>query len=238
MAYNRRLLTQGEEIVVEMRPNWAFLGWPLVAAVAAAALAVVVQVLLPSNPPKWEEVLGWISLGPLVVAVLWLAGRLLRWFTTSLVLTTTRVIQRSGVFSRTGHEIRLERINELSYHQSIFGRLAGYGDVLVETGGETGLETFHYIRRPAAVQSLITQQLDTFRRQSMGMGSGGYGPGGPPPAAYVPPASPATPPGGTPAAGGPGSAADRLVQLDELRKRGILSDEEYEAKKAELLGQL
>ena len=151
MRFPRRLLTEGEDVVVELRPHWAFLGWPLVAAVAAAALAIGVTVAF--SPPA---AVGDILLGVLAVALLWLAGRALRWITTSLVLTSSRLIERSGVFGRRALELRLERINELSYHQSLPGRLCRTGELTVETGGESGDITFDHVPRPAAFQSLIT----------------------------------------------------------------------------------
>jgi hypothetical protein len=244
MAFPRRLLTDGEDVVVDLRPHWAFLGWPLVAAVAAVALVVAVQVAF-SPPAAVRDVL----LGVLAVALLWLAGRTLRWVTTSLVLTTTRIVERSGVLGRRALEIRLDRINELSYHQSVLARLARTGEVMVEMGGETGVVMFEHVPRPAAFQSLITEQMSAF-------GSGRRGPL--PPAATAPDGSPAhhhadTPPAGVPAvplvpapplpggaggAGGEPTVADRLMQLGELRRRGIVSAAEFEAKKAELLQQL
>jgi PH (Pleckstrin Homology) domain-containing protein/putative oligomerization/nucleic acid binding protein len=254
MAFPRRLLVDGEDVVVELRPHWAFLGWPLVAAIAAVALVVGITVAFPHAPAGVGDVL----LGVLAVAALWLAGRTLRWVTTSIVLTTTRLVERSGVLGRRALEIRLERINELSYHQSLPGRMARTGELMVETGGESGDIVFDHVPRPAAFQSLITEQISAFHedrktRWTSPSGSGGPptdGPGAPhhadtPPAGgpAVPAGSfPASTPGAAPAGVHPATAAptvaDRLMQLGELRRRGIVSAAEFEAKKAELLEQL
>jgi hypothetical protein len=242
MAFPRRLLTEGEEVVVELRPHWAFLGWPLVAAVAALAFAIAIRVAF--SP---VIVIDYLLLGVVGVALLWLAGRTVRWVTTSLVLTTTRLIERSGVFGRRALELRLERINELSYHQSLPGRVGRTGELMVETGGESGDVIFDHVPRPAAFQSLITEQISAFhenRRIRFGASPATDGPGashhedtpptgGPPVTAAGP--APAPGPGW---AAAPPTVADRLMQLGELRRRGIVSAAEFEAKKAELLEQL
>jgi hypothetical protein len=198
------------------------------------------------------------------VAALWLAGRTLRWVTTSLVLTTTRLVERSGVFGRRALELRLERINELSYHQSLPGRIGRTGELMVETGGESGDVTFEHVPRPAAFQSYITEQISAFhenRRIRFSSPVPEDGPGAPhhadTPPAGSPPVAPPTPSAGPPSTGPPSSgppstgppstglpagtpltAADRLMQLGELRRRGIVSAAEFEAKKAQLLEEL
>jgi uncharacterized membrane protein YdbT with pleckstrin-like domain len=246
MPFPRRLLTEDEDVVVELRPHWAFLGKPLAVTIAVVTLSITILVVF-SNAPTFV-------LYALLVAVagsaLWLAGRLVRWFATSLVVTTTRIVQRSGVFSRNGLELRLERVNQLSYHQSIPGRILRTGELHVEMGGDTGVVVFDHVPRPAAVQSVITEQIDALRHRSAVPLTAG-----PRQASWdAAPARPARPNGREPAttddtppsgiarqgraASGDDSVADRLVQLDELRRRGIVSDAEFASKKAELLDRL
>lgn len=222
MPMPARWLADGEEVVAELRPHWVFLGWPLVATVAAAALAVGLNVAV--RLPGWT---GWVVLAPVVAAGLWLAGRVLRRRASELVITTTRLVQRAGVVSRQVTDIRLDRINRLSSHQSVVGRLIGTGQLLVEVGGDLGVVVFDRVRRPAEVARLVTEQMDARRP-------------GPPASAPWATAAPApsqwaTPPGGTPAHR---DVADQLVELDELRRRGILTEQEFTAKKTELLRRL
>ena len=247
MPFPRRLLTEDEEVVVELRPHWAFLGRPLAVAVAVVTSSIAVLVVFSNAPTFVLYALLVLVAG----SALWLAGRLVRWFATSLVVTTTRIVQRSGVFSRNGLELRLERVNQLSYHQSIPGRILRTGELHIEMGGDTGVVVFDYVPRPAAVQSVITEQIDALRhragvplvtgpaRASWEGGeprragrSGGSGLASPDD----------TPPSGTArlerAAHGDDSVADRLLQLDELHRRGIVNDAEFASKKAELLDRL
>jgi hypothetical protein len=246
MPFPRRLLTEDEDVVVELRPHWAFLGKPLAVTIAVVTLSITILVVF-SNAPTFV-------LYALLVAVagsaLWLAGRLVRWFATSLVVTTTRIVQRSGVFSRNGLELRLERVNQLSYHQSIPGRILRTGELHVEMGGDTGVVVFDHVPRPAAVQSVITEQIDALRHRSAVPLTTGprhtswdAAPARPArPSGREPATTDDTPPSGIArqarAASGDDSVADRLVQLDELRRRGIVSDAEFASKKAELLDRL
>jgi membrane protein YdbS with pleckstrin-like domain len=240
MPFPRRLLTEDEEVVVELRPHWLFLGWPLVVAVSVVALSVVVAVSFSHAPVG----VLYVLLVLVAVSALWLAARLVRWFATNLVVTTTRILQRSGVLARSGFELRLERVNQLSYHQSLIDRILRTGELLVEMGGETGVVVFERVPRPAAVQSVITEQINAVHRASgAGAAIPGTRPQGPGGAGRNGSALTGdTPPSGSPRVSRPGSAepsvAERLVQLDELHRRGIITDEEFAAKKAELLDRL
>jgi len=227
MPLPRKLLTEGETVIVELRPTWLVLGWPLVAVIGAAVLAIVVVVSFPSAP----SAVGYLMLAILLVAAGWLAVRALRWHTTSIVLTNRRILERRGVLSRTGVEIRLDRINELSYRQTLLERIVRTGSLVLEVGGETGVVLFNHLPQPAAVQSLVTEQIDAQRL--VGWRGGPVAPaGGAPYQAPVPTAPPPPPPPQGP------TVAERLVQLDDLRQRGILSESEVQAKKLELLREL
>jgi hypothetical protein len=243
MSFPRRLLTQGEEVVIDLRPHWAFLGWPLVAFVAALVLFVGVDVSFSGLPSAALDTM-LVVVG---AAAIWLAGRALRWVTTSIAVTTTRIVERSGVLGRRALEIRLDRINELSYHQSLLAWLFRTGEVMVEMGGEKGVATFDHVPRPAAFQSLITEQISARHdERTRGQPPAGYT-GGDRGGGAVSLAGHDTPPTGSPVVAGTSladgrgsqpSVADRLMQLGELRRRGIVSAEEFEAKKAELLREL
>ena len=64
------------------------------------------------------------------------------------------------MLAKTGIEIPLERINTVFFNQSIFERMLGAGDLAIESGGETGKQTFSDIRRPSLVQNEIYRQME------------------------------------------------------------------------------
>jgi uncharacterized membrane protein YdbT with pleckstrin-like domain len=151
-------------------------------------------------------------------------GRVLRWSTTHFVLTTERLIFRSGVVAKFGREIPLERINDVTFSQSLFERLIGAGDLLLESAGEHGQSRFSNIRDPEAVQLEIYRQMEANDRRRTG-----YATTQPHPA--VGDRTP-TPPTRSP------SPLDDLERLADLRDRGAITEEEFQRMKRELLDRM
>jgi uncharacterized membrane protein YdbT with pleckstrin-like domain len=176
---------------------------------AALAGAVVVGVLaLTHTSNKPVE----FAAAVLVLAALgWFGLTYLTWASINFVVTTERVIYRSGVVSKHGIEIPLERINTVFFHQSILERVIGAGDLGVESAGEQGRETFSNIRKPSAVQNEIYRQMEANENRKYDrIGHGVTGPGD-------------------------DSIPTQIERLDDLRRKGTLTEAEFQAKKAELL---
>ena len=152
----------------------------------------------------------WAFLVALAASVIWLAARYARWATTRLVVTTSRVIDQRGVLARRGREIPLSALSDIGYRQTFLGRVIGMGDVLLESAGKAGQEVFADLPHPAEIHNEIYRQLQFWRRPA--------------------------PVGGTTTAGT--SIIDQIDQLDQLRRRGVLTDAEFEAKKSQLLGRI
>jgi uncharacterized membrane protein YdbT with pleckstrin-like domain len=201
MPFPRRLLNEGEEIVLDLRPHWWFLSGPI------AALAIAVVVAIAALVVDVASVLKLATAVLLLAALAWFGTRYLRWTTTNFVLTSDRLIYRSGVLAKHGKEIPLERINDISFHQSIFERIIGAGDLMIESGGERGQQHFSDIRRPAHVQNEIYRQIERARAREADRQVRGHEP----------------------------TVLEQLEKLDELRQRGIISQAEFDAKKTQLL---
>lgn len=203
MAFPRRLLQDGEEVALDVRPHWRFLFRPtaVLALVVAAAVAGVVADL----PDAAQLALAAATLG----ALAWFVGRYLRWASTSFVVTSDRLIHRSGVLAKRGMEIPLERVNTVFSHQSFFERLLRCGDLVIESGGERGQQHFADIPDPAGVQSEVYRQIEGNQARMAA--------------------------GRTPFAL---SIPEQLDRLDELRQRGVVTQAEFDAKKAALLERL
>ena len=247
MGFPRRLLADDEEVVLDLRPHWSSLGWPLPALAVSVAALVAAVVAWPSGPVAVAYVLGALC----GLCVVWLAGRSVRRSTTRLVLTTSRLVQRSGILGRRGRDVRLARINEVGYHQTLWQRLLGTGQLVVEVGGDRGELRFDHVPQPAAFAGELHEQLAALqtgrgdrggdrdhddgedrrgdRRHDRGRGTDRAGGG-----LRFPDD---TPPAGVPADVSP-SVAQQLIDLDELRRRGVLSREEYEEKRARLVDRL
>ncbi|HSF87399.1 MAG TPA: PH domain-containing protein [Acidimicrobiia bacterium] len=147
-----------------------------------------------------------------MVALLPLAAKpFIDWWFTSYVLTNERLITRAGVVARQGIEIPLENINNVLFSQNVVERVLKSGDLLIESAGESGQSRFSDIPDPEQFQALLYRTRE--QRTALLSGAG-------------PPAS------------APPDAMDRLAKLDELYRSGVITEEEYAAKKAKLLDEI
>src|SRR5687767_1692823 len=153
MGFPTRLLSAGEEMVLDLRPHWVALVGPTILTILLVVAEVVVLRVIPADWPDWVN-LAVVGLGVLVFLAYPL--RLLaRWLTTHFVLTNERVIHRSGFFAKQAMELPLERVNDVRFHQSFVERLLGAGDLIIETGGEYGQQHFSDIRKPEDRKSVV-----------------------------------------------------------------------------------
>ncbi|MFL6268931.1 MAG: PH domain-containing protein [Actinomycetes bacterium] len=234
MAFPERLLSEDEELIYDLRPHWLTLVVPVLLTVLVVLAVGAAWVVMPAGDLQQP---ARLAVGVLGVAVLLatVAGRVLRWSTTHFVLTTERLIFRSGVVAKFGREIPLERINDVTFSQSLFERLIGAGDLLLESAGEHGQSRFSNIRDPEAVQLEIYRQMEANDRRRAGYAATQphpqvYDHAGPAPAADRTPAPPARTAGPTP--------LDALERLANLRDRGAVTEEEFQRMKRDLLDRM
>lgn len=203
MPFPRKLLYEGEEVVLDLHPHW----WFLAKQTAALLGAMVLGVLVLANV---DQTLVRVVAGVLILlAVAWWVLRWLDWRTTNFVVTTDRLVYRHGVLAKHGIEIPLERVNNVLFSQRLFERVLGAGDLVIESAGESGRQSFSDVRKPSEVQNEIYRQIEANENRKfdrIGRGSGG------------------------------GSLADELAKLDRLRRDGVLSEAEFAAQKSRLLG--
>jgi uncharacterized membrane protein YdbT with pleckstrin-like domain len=227
LAFPERLLAEHEELVYDLRPHWLTLVVPVLLTVAVVVGVGAAWVVMPAGDLQQPARLavGLLGLAVLLVTV---AGRVLRWATTHFVLTTDRLIFRSGVVAKFGREIPLERINDVTFSQSLFERLVGVGDLLLESAGEQGQSRFSNIRDPEAVQLEIYRQMEANDRRRAGYATTQPHPAVPADRTPTPP----TPPIRT------RSPLDDLERLADLRDRGAITEEEFQRMKRELLDRM
>lgn len=206
MSFPRKYLNEGEEIVLDLRPHWVFLAGP----VAGALVAVVLAVAAYNVTGRWSNWVRYGALALLAMAAVRLAVRFAKWNTTSFVLTTDRIIHRVGVFAKSGREIPLERLNDISFHQTLLQRVMGAGDLLIESAGERGQQSFSSFSHPEQTQNQIHRQIELAQARDADRMAGRR----------------------------TLSPVEQLDKLSELRDRGVVSEAEFEAKKAKLLDQM
>ncbi len=137
MPYPDKLLADDEEVVAHLHPHWTTLFWPVVRFLAVVGAASYLAALVPAGRQQGvlRAALLAVALVVLAVAVL---RPVLRWRTTHVVLTTSRVLVREGVLTRRGRDVPLSRITDVSSRQTLWQRLLRSGTLTVETAGEGG----------------------------------------------------------------------------------------------------
>lgn len=159
MVYPSRLLNDNETVSVDLHPHWWFLVGPTLAIVAAIAAGIVI--LVATDPDdSLRTTAGWATIAAIALSALWLVQRYGRWTTTHLVITNRRVIFRTGLLAKRGIEIPLDRVNTVHFRQSILERMVGAGDLLIESGGESGQQRFTDIRQPDRIQRVIHAEME------------------------------------------------------------------------------
>lgn len=214
MPFPRKLLNSYEEITVDLHPHWIYFAEPVLALVGSIVLAILVLSLTDGG---LRTALAFLTVALILVTAGWLIIRYLKWSTTNFVITTHRLIFRSGIFAKHGVEIPLERVMNVNFNQSIFERIVGAGDLLIESGGRDGQQRFSDIRKPEQVQNLIHAQIES--------NSDRHTPEQAPPPPPAPPAPHA----------GQLDVAGQLEKLEGLRSRGTITAEEFEEQKRRLL---
>jgi len=228
VAYSELMLRENEKLVLDLHPHWWYFAKAMLATVVTVAIALVVLVELPNG---WD----WVKLitAVLVLASLvWLAERYVHWVTTYFILTTDRVIYRSGIVAKKGMEIPLQRINTIFFSQRFFERVLGLGDLKIESASRTGAEVFEDIRNPDRVQHEIYAQMEAVEQRGFDRVGDAIAQSTTQTAGSTAPAAAAAPTPTQP------SVSDRISDLHRLHAQGAITDAEFEAKKAQLLEQL
>jgi hypothetical protein len=254
MGYAEELLSDGERIVARQKQHW----FVFVAGARFTILAVVIAVILAilsggikgdGAPGALRTVLNWITIILFFGGLAVLGWTTLRYLNQEYVLTSRRVIQLQGVLNKTTLDSGLEKINDAALSQSIFGRMFGFGDLEILTASDSAISKFHMIIDPVGFKKAILNAKHEYDTDM----AGGFRPA--PPIrddaasaagdgtadATVAMAAPAATPAAAavaPRTTDPDEVARTLTALADLRDRGAISAEEYEAKKADLLGRL
>jgi membrane protein YdbS with pleckstrin-like domain len=134
MAYPSKLLSEGEELVLETRTHWKALVVPVLELLIV--LGVMGFLLAFLEEPTWAT---WTIIGVAAVLVLLtFVIPFLRWRTTVFVLTTQRVITRHGILTKSGRDIPHTRINDVGFSHGLLDRVLRCGTLTVESAGERG----------------------------------------------------------------------------------------------------
>jgi hypothetical protein len=250
MAYIDNMLAAGEQPIRRDHQHWFVLVADSRYGIAAIVGAIVL-VILSSNVGAGglRDFLGYLVLALVIGGLAYIGWQVLRWMNEEYVVTTRRVLQLEGVINKRVLDSSLEKINDAVLTQSLFGRMFGFGDLDILTASETGISRLRMLRQADDFKRAMLESKHELELELSGAKPlpspplRAAAPAASAPAPDIaPPAPAAAPAPATPAAGRAEMSADELTRtlanLADLRDRGAISAEEYEAKKADLLRRL
>ncbi|MCX7839055.1 MAG: PH domain-containing protein [Anaerolineae bacterium] len=163
-------------------------------------------------------IIATLSLGPVGIVLTLLTAfpigafllKYLAWWNEEYVITNRRVIQSQGIINKQVIDSSLEKVNDVVLYQSFLGRLLGFGDIEILTASEIGVNALHHIADPVRFKTEMLNQ-----KQLLGVDERVTAP------------TPSTQ-----------DIPSLIAALDALRQRGILTEAEFQQKKAELLARM
>jgi len=159
MPYPDKLLVEDEEVVRHLHPHWTTLFWPVVRLLLVVGAASFGAAMIPAGRQQ-----GLLRMVVLAVALLLLLTvvlvPLLRWRTTHYVVTTHRLLFRTGILARHGRDLGLSRITDVSYRQTLWERLIRSGTLTIESAGDSGATVLRQIPDSDGVQQLLNHMIE------------------------------------------------------------------------------
>jgi uncharacterized membrane protein YdbT with pleckstrin-like domain len=219
MGYADTLLADGERIVLRKRQHWLALlleqRTPIGLVILGVLFGLAREFFRTSLPDTLYTLVGWATLALVAVGVLWFLLRLWGWLSQDYLVTTRRVMKVEGIFNKRSADSSLEKINDAVLTTGWLGRLLGYGDLEILTAAETEVDVFTML---ADAREFKKEMLN----QKFALESDMARP------------TISSPPLRTAELSREG-ATDLLARLAELRDKGAITAEEYDAKKRDLL---
>ena len=200
----RAKLKNNETVALVIRPHWFVLVLPSLLAI----MGIVPGVLIG----------GYGFIIPFC-AFCYLGYKIVERKHNLWAVTNLRVIDEFGVISLNSKESPLDKINNVTYEQSIWGRMFGYGNVQIQTAAEVGSTIYHQVEKPKELKDMITQMQEEYKKSQI--------------------ISQAQELANAIAAGSNNQSrsnvASEIEKLFELRQKGIITEDEFSAGKRKLL---
>lgn len=208
-VYLKSLLGNNEEIKLVTRRHWFVLFEQILAEIFLALVAIViVTVFLVIYPNNPLIALGYFVI---IFPLVSLIRDYMIWSNHKYVVTSLRVIQVMGLFNKNVIDSSLEKVNDVKMRQSFLGRMFNFGDLEILTASELGVNRFTRIGDPVHFKTaMLNAKIQLEERVVISQ----------------------------PAAAPANDIPSLIARLGDLRDKGILSQEEFQAKKEKLLSQL
>ncbi len=210
-TYLESMLGERERVIYITRQHWFMLARNILLEIITMIAIVVMIGLALGLLPHLAALVTILGALIFLLPLATMVRDILNWSNRQYVITNRRVMQIAGIVNKTVADSSLEKVNDVKMTQSALGRMFNYGDVEILTASELGVNLFRQISDPVRFKTSMLnakEALDAFEARAV------------------------------PAAGGPQSIPALIAQLENLRRQGVLSEAEFQAKKAQLLARL
>lgn len=197
-------LKNGENVVLVIKPHWLTLVWPVILTVTGVIAGIYLG--------------GYGYIIPLAL-ICYLLYKIIERNNNLWAVTNLRIIDEDGVFSVNSKESPLDKINNVTYNQSLWGRIFNYGNVQIQTAAEIGATTYYMVEKPKKLKDTITTMQEEYKRSQILFQAKEY--------------ASAISSGSQKQSGS--DIAAQLEKLFELKQRGIISEEEFNVGKKKIL---
>ncbi len=208
MSYLGQLLGENEAVVLIARQSWVVLVRDIIVNLVLALIAIGLTLVLI---PILPSPWGFVPAILLLIPAVRFVLQFIEWQNREYVVTNRRVIQIHGVINKNVGDSSLEKVNDVRMSQSALGRLLNYGDVEILTASELGTNLFRRIADPIRFKTAMLNE-----KEKLGFEE--------------------TVPGATTLR--PGDVPNLIASLSALRSQGLITEEEFQQKKAELLSRM
>jgi uncharacterized membrane protein YdbT with pleckstrin-like domain len=206
--YLNSLLGDNEKVLLESRQHWfVFVRSIILESFAIAVIVAVVTAVIYFFGKQFDW-LVWLYIGAIVPVISFIYDYF-QWRNREYVLSSFRVIQISGIINKNVIDSSLEKVNDVRLTQSFFGRIFNFGTVEILTASDIGVNEFNTLEDPIKFKTTLINAKESLERGT----------------AWAQTAAPKV----------ANDVPSMIAQLDNLRAQGLLTEAEFQAKKAELL---
>lgn len=201
----RTELKPEEKVILITRPHWFTLVFSFIIGIAGITGGILLSIFL----------MPVIGIPVIFIFAVYLGYKLIERQRNIWAVTNMRVIDEEGVFSSDTKESPLDKINNVSYSQSFWGKIFGYGNVDIQTAAEIGETTYKDVEKPGKLKDAITTMQEEYKKIQMKRQAKEF-------------------------ADAIGNSSDNdvgteLEKLNQLREKGVITEEEFQAGKKKLL---
>jgi hypothetical protein len=214
MGYVQKLLVSNERVVRVSHDHWIVL---LSTILIDGLISLIIAGLSIAAGSIFATPLPILGLLLLAVPTAHLLFRIWVWWNKQCIVTTHRIIQIRGMMRKRVSDTLLEKVNDIVTEQTALGRLLNYGDLKIVAGSDSGIDVFYYLADPIGFKKALLDQKAVLGQSEVSARPREQAATGAPDATKVP---------------------GLIAELDDLRKKGLITEAEFQDKKRKLLGRI